>query len=36
MNAAVANIPIVDGHARVHIVVFQFIVGPGFNWAVRE
>jgi len=36
VNAAVANIPIVDGHARVNIVVFQFIMGPGFNWAVRE
>ncbi len=36
VNAAVANIPIVNGHARVNIVVFQFILGPGFNWCIRE
>lgn len=36
MTAAVANIPIVQGHARMHVVVFQFILGPGFNWCVRE
>lgn len=36
VNAAVANIPIVNGHARMNVVVFQFILGPGFNWCVRE
>jgi hypothetical protein len=36
VNASVANIPIVNGHARVHIVVFQLILGPGFNWAYRS
>lgn len=36
VNAAAANIPIVNGHARMNVVVFQFILGPGFNWAVRN
>lgn len=36
LNASVANVPVVSGHARVHIIVFQFILGPGFNWSVRK
>lgn len=36
MNASVVNAPVVNGYARVHIVVFQLILGPGFNWSVRE
>lgn len=36
ISGAVVNAPIVLGHARVHIVVFQLVLGPGFNWAVKE
>ncbi len=36
VNAAIANIPIVGGHARMNVVVFQLILGPGVNWCVRD
>ncbi len=36
IHASVANIDIVNGHARMHTVVFQLILGPGVNWAVKE
>jgi len=36
VNSSFANIPIILGHARVNIIVFQFIIGPGFNWSVRK
>lgn len=36
VNATTAKIPIVNGHARMNVVVFQFILGPGVNWCVRE
>lgn len=36
INGAVANIPVVNGHARVHIIVFQLIVGPGVNFAAKR
>lgn len=35
INTSFANIPIVNGHARVNILVFQLILGPGINWCVR-
>jgi hypothetical protein len=36
MHAAVADAPVVNGYARVHIVVFQLILGPGVNWCMSE
>lgn len=36
MNASVVTAEIVNGYARVHNIVFQFILGPGVNWAVKE
>lgn len=34
-TVSVVNAPIVNGHARVHTVVFHLILGPGFNWCIR-
>jgi hypothetical protein len=36
ITAATAKSPIVDGYARVYNVAFQLILGPGFNWCVKE
>jgi hypothetical protein len=36
VHGSAANAPVVNGYARVHIVVFQLILGPGVNWCVRK
>lgn len=36
VTGSVVNAPIVDRYARVHTIVFHLILGPGFNWCVRE
>ncbi len=36
VNASLANIPIVDGYARMNVIAFQLILGPGVNWCVKE
>ncbi len=36
VHAAIANAPVVNGYARINIVAFQLIFGPGVNWSVRE
>ncbi len=36
VHAAFANAPVVNGYARVNIVAFQLILGPGVNWCVRQ
>ena len=36
IHGAVADAPVVNGSARVNILVFQLIFGPGINWSVRE
>jgi hypothetical protein len=35
IHASVAKAPIVKGYARVNIVVFQLVLGPGVNWCVK-
>lgn len=35
VHAAVANVPIINGHARVNILALQLILGPGVNWRVK-
>jgi hypothetical protein len=36
ITAGTANVPILKGTARVQNVAFHFILGPGFNWAVKD
>lgn len=36
ITASVLNADVVNGKARVHSVVFHFILGPGVNWNVRD
>lgn len=36
ITSSVTNARIANGSARVHVVSFQLILGPGVNWLVRD